>query len=154
MTDALLLGIITVGGGMVGTYFAQRLREINENKRTQITASTDAHKAETDLQKAELEGDAQFMERLLERVKDLEDYRAESEKNSREQDRQIARLERALDRVGAQYETNRKLQRRVARLLREDKAVDEDTVYELDNAPEFSRVLDSPTAAAPLPPVS
>ncbi len=147
MIENILLGIITVGGGALGTYIAQRLREINENKRTEVTASTE-------LQKAELEGDAQFMERLLERVKDLEAYRVESEKNARAQDRQFAQLERALDRVGAQYEANRKLQRRVAHLLRAEKAVDEDTLYELENAPEFNRVLDCSTAGSPLPPVA
>lgn len=147
MTDAIILAIITVGGGAAGTYIAQRLREKNENKRAAVAASTE-------LEKAELEGDAQFMQRLLDRVKDLEDYRKTSEENSRAQDRQIARLERALDRVGAQYETNRKLQRRVARLLRDGKAVDEDTLDELENAPEFNRVLDHPTAASPLAPLS
>ena len=134
MGEQVILAIITVMGGGAGAWAAAWLREKNETRRNSTQVSGEIHKAE-------LESDAQFMDRLIKRVENLEARQLESEKNAREQDGKISNLRLMLDRVGHIYETLRKLQRRVARQLREGKSIDEDTISEMETAPEFSRVL-------------
>ena len=142
MSDAVILSLITVLGGGVGTWIATNLRERNETRRTSLTTSSDVHKAE-------LESDAQFMERLLRRIDNLEERQAEGEKREREQDKKIASLEMTQERIGGQYENNRKLMARVARLLRTDRLPDEETLLELENATPFA-VLISATRVLPV----
>ena len=144
MSEAIILGLITIGGGAIGNYAAQWLREKNETKRGAVQVSGEVHKAD-------LESDAQFMERLIKRVEHLEARQLETEKIVREQDGKISDLKLMLERVGNEYETLRKLQRRVARQLREGKSIDEDTLSEMENAPIFARVLAGAESARPLP---
>lgn len=134
MSNEILLAIITIGGGAAGNTVAQWLRDKNETKRAATTVSGEVHKAE-------LESDAQFMDRLIKRVENLEARQIETEKTARKQDDKITELRLTQERIGNQYEANRKLQRRVARHLREGKPIDDDTLFEMENAPEFSHVL-------------
>ena len=145
MTEAVILGIITVLGGGFGTWVATYLREKNENSRKTTEVGGD-------VKKAELESDASFMDRLIKRVEHLEAGQKETDEKLRKADNEIGDLKLMVERVGNQYETNRKLQGRVARRLREGKDIDDETLWEMENAPEFSRVLEGIAAPRPLPP--
>lgn len=134
MNNEIVLGLITVGGGALGTYLATVIREKSETKRAQAATSGDVHKAE-------LESDAQFMDRLIKRVELLEARQAEMEKNARAQDQQIAELKLTQQRIGGVYEANRKVMMRVARHAREGRMMDADTIAEVESIPEFGVLI-------------
>lgn len=142
MNNEIILGLITVGGGALGTYVATLIREKNETRRTQTATSGDVHKAE-------LESDAQFMDRLIKRVELLEERQTESEKNARAQDQQISELKLTQLRIGGVYEANRKVMMRVARHAREGRVMDADTIAEVEGIPEFDVLIGVVSLRAP-----
>ena len=130
----IFVAILTILGGALAGAGTQWMRDRAEARKTQTQTSGE-------ITKAELESDEKFQERLIKRIEHLETRQLETEKTARAQDGKISDLRLMLERVGNEYETLRKLQRRVARQLREGKSMDEDTLSEMENAPDFSRVL-------------
>lgn len=141
--EQIILAGFTVAGGVAGGAGAQWLRDRADVRKTVVQTTGEVHKAD-------LESDEKFQERLIKRIEHLEERQTEHDKIVRAQAEQISNLRLLLERVGNQYEAMRRLQVRVAGQLRAGKSIDDNTLAEMESAPEVSCVLAGPESR-PLP---
>lgn len=122
-----IVPVLAIIGGTAGGMGAEWLR----GRATRGAAAAQSNGA---IGVAEIDLDGKILANLSARVDKLETQLATALQ-------QIGRLRLMLERVGHEYETARKLLGRVAKRLRSGQDVEDDMLLEMENAPDFGRVL-------------